>query len=142
MKYQLKCLKTEHLINDNYTLQYTENALLRAVYDQPFQLQEAEGVWKYLDWIPTSTSNEYVAGTTTYKAEALGEALGMSDLWVTFHGYWPEKGPCAQLAVSRIWRLFQPFSDCTTTDAPASFVPVLGTLRVGLHTFVDSLTCR
>jgi cysteate synthase len=49
-------------------------------------------VWKYLDWIPTSTSNEYVAGTTTYKAEALGKSLGMSNLWVTFHGYWPEKG--------------------------------------------------
>jgi cysteate synthase len=56
------------------------------------EVKPLEGVWKYLDWIPTSTSNEYVAGTTTYKAEALGEALGMSNLWVTFHGYWPEKG--------------------------------------------------
>ena len=27
MKYQLKCLKTGDLINDNYTLHYTENAL-------------------------------------------------------------------------------------------------------------------
>ena len=56
------------------------------------EVKPLEGVWKYLDWIPTSTSNEYVAGTTTYKAEALGKALGMSNLWVTFHGYWPEKG--------------------------------------------------
>ena len=38
---------------------------------------------------PTSISNEYVAGSTTYKAEA----LGMSNLWVTFHAIccWPPK---------------------------------------------------
>lgn len=92
MKYMLKCLGTGDLIEDAYTLNYTENALLQAQFDGPMEVKPLEGVWKYLDWIPTSTSNEYVAGTTTYKAEALGEALGMSNLWVTFHGYWPEKG--------------------------------------------------
>ena len=92
MKYLLKCLGTGDLIEDTYTLKYTENALLRAQFDGPMEVKPLEGVWKYLDWIPTSTSNEYVAGTTTYKAEALGDALGMSNLWVTFHGYWPEKG--------------------------------------------------
>ena len=86
MKYLLKCLKTGDLIEDDYTLNYTENALLQAQFDGPMNLQPLKGVWKYLDWIPTSTSNEYVAGTTTYKADALGEALGMSNLWVTFHG--------------------------------------------------------
>ena len=92
MKYLLKCLETGDLIEDDYTLKYTENALLQAQFDGPIEVKPLEGVWKYLDWIPTSTSNDYVAGTTTYKAEALGEALGMSNLWITFHGYWPEKG--------------------------------------------------
>jgi cysteate synthase len=93
MKYQLKCLKTGVLINDNYTLHHTDNALLRAVYNNPFELHNsAEGVWKYLSWLPVSKANEYVAGTLTYKAEALGDAMGLSNLWVTFHGYWPEKG--------------------------------------------------
>ncbi len=93
MKYQLKCLKTGDLIEDAYTLNYTKNALLRAMYAEPFELNTtAEGVWKYLSWIPTSKANDYVAGTVTYKAEALGEAMGLSNLWVTFHGYWPEKG--------------------------------------------------
>ena len=93
MKYQLKCLKTGDLIDDNYTLHYTDNALLRAVYREPFSLQgDAQGLWKYLSWIPTSKANEYHAGTVTYKADALGEALGLSNLWVSFHGYWPEKG--------------------------------------------------
>ena len=93
MKYQLQCLKTGDLINDAYTLHYTDNVLLRAVYNEPFELQEdAQGVWKYLSWIPTSKANDYVAGTVTYKADALGEVMGLSNLWVTFHGYWPEKG--------------------------------------------------
>ena len=93
MKYQLQCLKTGDLINDAYTLHYTDNALLRAVYSEPFELQEdAQGVWKHLSWIPTSKANDYVAGTVTYKAEALGQAMGLSNLWVSFHGYWPEKG--------------------------------------------------
>ena len=54
------------------SLMYIENALLRTHSDGPMEAKPLEGVWKYLDWIPTSISNEYVAGTTTYKAEALG----------------------------------------------------------------------
>ena len=92
MKYKLRCLGTGDLIEDAYTLKYTDNALLQAKFNGPIEVKPLEGVWKYIDWIPTSTSNEYVAGTTTYKAEALGKSLGMSNLWVTFHGYWPEKG--------------------------------------------------
>ncbi len=89
MKYLLKCLGTGDLIEDAYTLKYTENALLQAQFDGPMNVQPLEGVWKYLDWIPTSTSNDYVAGTTTYTADALGDAVGINNLWVTFHGYWP-----------------------------------------------------
>ena len=92
MKYQLVCLATGQRIVDAYTLHHTDNALLQADFAGPLNIQEAQGVWKYLDWLPTSSSNSYVAGTVTYKAEALGDALGMTDLWVTFHGYWPEKG--------------------------------------------------
>ncbi|MEC7254710.1 MAG: cysteate synthase [Candidatus Thermoplasmatota archaeon] len=92
MKYQLKCLKTGDIIDDQYTLHYTDNALLRAIYHHPFELNDGQGVWKYLSWLPTQEVNDYAAGTVTYKAEALGHRLGLSNLWITFHGYWPEKG--------------------------------------------------
>ena len=92
MKYQLKCLKTGDVIDDQYTLHYTNNALLRAIYHHPFELNDGQGVWKYLSWMPTQEVNDYAAGTVTYKAEALGHRLGLSNLWITFHGYWPEKG--------------------------------------------------
>ena len=47
---------------------------------------------KYHDWLPIEGFSEHKVGTITYKANKLGAALGMSALWVTFHGYWPEKG--------------------------------------------------
>jgi cysteate synthase len=27
----------------------------------------------------------------TYKSEGLAEKLGLTNLWITFSGYWPEK---------------------------------------------------
>ena len=93
MKYQLRCLKTNERINDNYTLHHTDNSLLRAEYHQPFELMEdSEGVWKYISWLPVSKQSDYIAGTVTYKAEKLGQALGLTNLWVSFNGYWPEMG--------------------------------------------------
>lgn len=92
LKYRLLCLKTAELIEDEYTLQHTEQALLQSVYYEPFQLEQRPGVWKYLSWLPVSNSSDFIAGTVTYKAESLGKALGLSNLWVTFHGHWPERG--------------------------------------------------
>ena len=71
MKYQLKCLKTNQLLNDEYTLHHADNALLQSVYHQPLEVQDVEGMWQFEDWLPVSQANELVAGTLTYKAEAL-----------------------------------------------------------------------
>ena len=65
MKYQLKCLKTNQLLNDEYTLHHTDNALLQSVYHHPLEVQEAEGLWQFEDWLPVSKANELVAGTLT-----------------------------------------------------------------------------
>jgi len=55
MKYQLRCLKTNELIDDEYTLHHTENALLRAEYHCSFEVKDNEqGVWKYVSWLPVS----------------------------------------------------------------------------------------
>ena len=92
LHHKIKCLKTGDIIDDEYTLHYTEGALLSAQYSKELVRRNLPGVWNYADWLPTSTTSEYVAGTVTYKSEKLNEALGMSNLWITFHGYWPEKG--------------------------------------------------
>ena len=50
MKYKLRCLDTGDLIEDAYTLKYTDNALLQAKFNGPMEVKPLEGVWKYLDW--------------------------------------------------------------------------------------------
>ena len=89
--YTLKCLKTDDEFNDDYTLHYNDGALIQAEYKKEFQPIEKDGVWRYFDWLPTEEISSQVAGTTTYHAKELGEHLGFSNLWIAFHGYWPEK---------------------------------------------------
>lgn len=91
LNYTLKCLKTNDEFEDDYTLHYTDNALIQAEYKKEFEPLNEKGVWRYFDWLPTQETSSQVAGTITYHAEELGERLGLSNLWVAFHGYWPEK---------------------------------------------------
>jgi cysteate synthase len=92
LNYTLKCLKTDDEFNDDYTLHYNDGALIQAEYKKEFQPTDSKGVWRYFDWLPTEGTSSQVAGTVTYHAKELGERLGFSNLWIAFHGYWPEKG--------------------------------------------------
>ena len=92
LNYTLKCLKTNDEFNDDYTLHYNDGALIQAEYKKEFQPTDSKGVWRYFDWLPTEEISSQVAGTVTYHAKELGERLGFSNLWIAFHGYWPQKG--------------------------------------------------
>ena len=88
----MRCLGTGEIFEDDYTLHFTDGALVIADYKSKLEVKsESKGVWKYEDWLPVSKATSDVAGTVTYKAEALGKELGLTNLWVTFHGYWPER---------------------------------------------------
>ena len=93
MKYSLRCLFTNELVEDNYTLHHTDGALLVTEYSSQLAIDKTrKDMLKFHDWLPIEGFSEHNVGTVTYKADKLSDALGMSDLWVTFHGYWPEKG--------------------------------------------------
>ena len=90
--YSMRCLGTGVTFEDDYTLHFTDGALVIADYKSKLEVKSnLEGVWKYQDWLPISKPTSDVAGTVTYKAEALGQELGLTNLWITFHGYWPER---------------------------------------------------
>tara|TARA_B100000886_G_scaffold267391_1_gene191621 strand:+ start:46 stop:1287 length:1242 start_codon:yes stop_codon:yes gene_type:complete len=89
--YTLKCIKTNERFDDDYTLHFTDGSLIQAEYNKAFQPTEELGIWRYFDWMPTKKTSSQIAGTVTYKAEKLGKMLGLSNLWIGFHGYWPEK---------------------------------------------------
>lgn len=91
--YRIKCLGNNEIFDDAYTLHHTDGALVSSVYSKGLNIDMKEtGVWKYLDWLPVSKASKHNAGTVTYKSEGLASKLGLSNLWITYHGYWPERG--------------------------------------------------
>lgn len=95
-KYLLRCLGTEDRIEDDYTIRYHDTALLRAEYDlDSFEPRDLPGLWRWVDWLPVSKPGDQVAGSICYRSEGLARELGLENLWISFHGYWPEReGNC------------------------------------------------
>src|SRR5690606_28622972 len=96
--YQLQSVKTGKIFSNNHwTLDApgeTEPTLIRAVYENK-QLQlkdESWGLYRFADWLPVSRKLKGSSAPATYKSKHLAEKLGLSNLWITFSGYWPEKG--------------------------------------------------
>jgi cysteate synthase len=69
-------------------------ALIRAIYNQKqLHLREASmGFYRFADWLPISRILKGSSAPVTYKSEGLAKELGLTNLWITFSGYWPEKG--------------------------------------------------
>ncbi|MFP4011252.1 MAG: cysteate synthase [Spirochaetaceae bacterium] len=101
--YRLQCLETGEIIDDTaaaggpMTLACPRaegRAFLRTVYAQR-QISvgaDHEGIYRFGDWLPLQRRLLGSSAPVTYKSEGLAEALGLDELYVTFSGYWPEKG--------------------------------------------------
>lgn len=50
------------------------------------------GLYKYSDWLPICRVLEGSGAPVTYKSEGMARKLGLSELYITFNGYWPERG--------------------------------------------------
>lgn len=96
--YKLQSLATGQIFDDSGWLLEAPNenqpALIRAIYAQK-QLKVKDtsfGLYRFADWLPV---NRYLQGSSapvTYKSDGLAHELGLKNLYVTFSGYWPEKG--------------------------------------------------
>lgn len=74
--------------------EHKEPALIRAVY-QKKQIEfkdNSYGIYKFADWMPIGRMLEGSCAPVTYKSEALAKELGLESLYITFSGWWPEKG--------------------------------------------------
>lgn len=68
--------------------------LIRALYKNK-QLNVKDngyGMYKFADWLPIQRMLEGSSAPLTYKSEKLANELGLYNLYITFSGYWPEKG--------------------------------------------------
>lgn len=96
--YKLKSFKTNNEFSDQgWTLDApneTEPTLIRAIYEKK-QLKlgdKSQGFYQFSDWLPIRKTLKGSAAPITYKSEGLANALGLTNLFITFSGYWPEKG--------------------------------------------------
>ena len=102
-RYRLRCLGSNTVLDDDADAPIPEihlqaptgdGAFLRAEYPtmQPSWGPLEDGVFRFRDWLPVVTELPGSGCPVTYHAEALGRHLGLSNLWVTFSGWWPERG--------------------------------------------------
>lgn len=96
--YHLQSVKTGKVFEDHGWIldapDEKEPTLIRAIYEKK-QIEVKDNSWglyKFADWLPVSRMLKGSSAPVTYKSEGLAKTLGLKNLWITFSGYWPEKG--------------------------------------------------
>lgn len=96
--YLLTCLQTGTEFDDDdlplANPDSPEPAFLRTRYTRTrFAPGPADhGIYRFADWLPIRRTLDGSSAPVTYRSEALADHLGLSRLFVTFSGYWPERG--------------------------------------------------
>ncbi len=97
-KYQLMNVADGRLFEDQgWILDDPEGktpSLVRAIYEQK-QLHWGDdrlGLYKFADWMPVKRTLEHPSCPVTYKSDQLARRLGLTNLYITFSGWWPAKG--------------------------------------------------
>ncbi|HPS90053.1 MAG TPA: cysteate synthase [Methanosarcina vacuolata] len=93
-KFKLKCLKCGREYGQEYRLTCeNDDAFLRAEYlEKRLELRNQPGIGRFHSWLPVQEELTTDAGPITYKSEAFARELGLSNLYIGFSGYWPERG--------------------------------------------------
>ena len=97
-KYELQSLCCGMYFPDkNWELQCPQphpQSLIRAIYEnRQIQLHpEHTGLYAFSDWLPVERILEGSGAPVTYRSQGLAGLLGMEQLYITFNGYWPERG--------------------------------------------------
>jgi cysteate synthase len=75
------------------------SALLRTEYDEKsFVVTGEPSIQRYASWLPRGRDIATAAQTATYRSTALGDRLGLDELWISFNGWWPERGAALRTA--------------------------------------------
>jgi cysteate synthase len=96
--YVLRCPVCGTLIEDDGVVlrcpEQHDSALLQADYHtSSFQPDpNLPGIFRFRDWLPASRTMPGAGRTVVYHSKALNRTAGLSNLWVAFNGYWPERG--------------------------------------------------
>lgn len=84
--------------------------------------EENPGLYKFSDWLPICRMLEGSGAPVTYKSVGLAQELGLTNLYITFNGYWPEKGA---LMMTGAFKECEAYSVCARVNRNADKVMVV-----------------
>lgn len=101
--YQLQCLRSGTLLSDTreagrasfpLVAPNEEGSFLRSVYrHRKLRVGPAEdGIFRFAHWLPVQLRLPGSGAPITYRSSALAADLGLHNLYITFSGWWPERG--------------------------------------------------
>ena len=68
-------------------------SLVRALYEtKEFEPLDRNDLYRYANWLPVKRALKGADGPVTYKSEGLAKEFGLKNLYITFTGWFPEKG--------------------------------------------------
>jgi cysteate synthase len=125
--YKLESLCCGTIFDDqNWDLNCPHNekpALIRAIYqNKQISIHNWPGLYRFADWLPVEHTLEGSGAPITYKSEGLAKALGLENLFITFNGYWPEKGAFMQTGT---FKECEAFSVCARRNPQTDKVMVV-----------------
>lgn len=92
-KYSLVCTKCGREYSSKHLKCSYDDGLLRSKYwKKQLALLNLPGMGRFHDWLPVKNPIPTKAGPITYKSEELAQELGLDNLYISFSGYWPERG--------------------------------------------------
>lgn len=96
-EYSLLCVATGEIFEDSgWALDCptcSKPSLIRTQYaKKQLSLHGDNGLYKFCDWLPMRRMLRCDATHVTYKSEGLANELGLENLYITFNGYFPERG--------------------------------------------------
>lgn len=127
-QYNLICVATgEQFADAGWTLDYAgydKPSLVRALYanKQLTVYDDQQGLYKFRDWLPMKRMLKCDAAPVTYRSEGLAKALGLENLYITFNGYFPERG--AKMMTCS-FKETEAYSVCARTDAACDKILVV-----------------
>lgn len=92
--YSIQCGNCGKILENTYCAfcEHCKDALLVTKYNNTRLVENsAKGVWRF-NWLPVHEPKLEQPGPLVYRSEGLAEHFGLTDLYIAFNGYWPEKG--------------------------------------------------
>lgn len=126
--YKLQSLATGTIFEDTgWSLDApgeTIPGLIRAIYKQKqIILKGSEhGIYTFADWLPIHRTLEGSSAPVTYKSKGLAKELGLSNLYITLNGWWPERN-AYNLTCS--FKETEAYTVCARLDANADKILVV-----------------